>query len=434
MKFSKNVLPSIFINNISRGKPPKSNQKTKSFYVSREQKHQKEQQKNVAEQAKLVAVDKYASYNVIFKRGMDERSVRRMMFIMEGEDNFELRSLRSKMTEVIKKSSKNLQDDFYEKGVDGKLPENWEAFKVYVEEYCTEQSISSLKKYINESWAEYISRMYDWARLRNLSENDVIDKLRKEKIPQMLQTMCYMPNISLNTILERTKEFEKQSKRFSKKENRNLKNTKNENKDINYDDKKCFICKKSGHMSKDCRNRKTKCYKCGKNGHYSNECDGSVNNVLVEEYIDTRNIRIQNKNFMTIFDTGASDNMMCSGVLKQLKKINVLPTKKTYKCFDGSKNTTEGTAEIEFEYDGRVFKEQFNIVKNDKEENILLSNNFVKSLEKKIKAIPMECRIDTQGKGPVSWSRPIRSQKDKKDFDYLLTKLESKGIIEPSTS
>jgi hypothetical protein len=46
----------------------------------------------------------------------------------------------------------------------------------------------------------------------------------------------------------------------------------------------------------------------------------------------------------------------------------------------------------------------------------------------------MECVINSEGKSPVSWTRPLRNFKDKHDFEVLLKELEDRGIIEPSTS
>jgi hypothetical protein len=48
--------------------------------------------------------------------------------------------------------------------------------------------------------------------------------------------------------------------------------------------------------------------------------------------------------------------------------------------------------------------------------------------------MPIVCKINTQGKGPVSWSRPIKSFKDKQEFQKLLKEYEENDIIEPSKS
>ncbi|KCZ81850.1 hypothetical protein H312_00749 [Anncaliia algerae PRA339] len=75
----------------------------------------------------------------MFKRGMELRTIKRMLFIMEGEDGFEQRSLRSKMTEVIKNSSREIQDNFYDSGIENKLARDWDSFKKHIEEFCSEK-------------------------------------------------------------------------------------------------------------------------------------------------------------------------------------------------------------------------------------------------------------------------------------------------------
>ncbi|KCZ79675.1 hypothetical protein H312_02937, partial [Anncaliia algerae PRA339] len=97
--------------------------------------------------------------------------------------------------------------------------------------------------------------------------------------------------------------------------------------------------------------------------------------------------------------------------------------------FDGSTNNTEGVVEFEFKYNYKFYKEEFNFIKNDEEKNIIIENSLVKQIDSGIRELPMECRINTQGKDLISWSRPIRSQKDKKDFEMLLEKLEKDKIL-----
>ncbi|KCZ74377.1 hypothetical protein H311_04657 [Anncaliia algerae PRA109] len=58
------------------------------------------------------------------------------------------------MTEVMKVGSRELQEIFYERGIEGKLPKECESFKTFIVEYCTEQSLSSNKKFKDETWYE----------------------------------------------------------------------------------------------------------------------------------------------------------------------------------------------------------------------------------------------------------------------------------------
>jgi len=54
-------------------------------------------------------------------------------------------------------------------------------------------------------------------------------------------------------------------------------------------DKACFSCKQTGHVSKNCPNKKLTCLKCGKEGHLSNTCPkksagaGAATNNLIEQ-------------------------------------------------------------------------------------------------------------------------------------------------------
>lgn len=174
-----------------------------------------------------------------------------------------------------------------------------------------------------------------------------------------------------------------------------------------------------------------------KNGHYSNKCDEIIknNNVeIINSDIDERKIKIQNKDFIAVFDTGASESMICTGALKNLKNINLEKDIKTFSFFDGTTRKTIGTTELEFNYKGKKYNEIFNVVNNDRRDTILLSNSVVKEMNSNKKEIPIKCKINTQGKGPISWSRAIRSQKDKHDFDILVKNLEAEGVIEKSNS
>jgi hypothetical protein len=51
----------------------------------------------------------------LFARGVLEMKVRRELFILEGDDSFEMRTIRGKMTEVIKRSSESLRNIFMKK-------------------------------------------------------------------------------------------------------------------------------------------------------------------------------------------------------------------------------------------------------------------------------------------------------------------------------
>jgi hypothetical protein len=84
-----------------------------------------------------------------------------------GRDSFEMRTIRGKMTEVIKKSSEELKEHFCVNGVQNQLPDNWTYFKELVVDFCKGQSLNTMTKYKNESWLEFVCRLRDIAMLKN---------------------------------------------------------------------------------------------------------------------------------------------------------------------------------------------------------------------------------------------------------------------------
>lgn len=88
---------------------------------------------------------------------------------------------------------------------------------------------------------------------------------------------------------------------------------------------------------------------------------------------------------------------------------------------------------LEIEYKQKKITENINIVENNFDEEILLSNSLSKKLRSD-KLLPLECTINTKDHPPISWSRSIRTLQDKRDFEKLVQDLEKKGIIEESNS
>ena len=431
----------------SMNKPKSSNPGKRNPDDENRRKHQSLQQKSFAnEKAKTVVIEKDVSQNILFKRGMNEREVKKELFLLEGEEGFEEKSLRGKMTVVIKKSCKELSEKFYDLGVEERLPVSWTTFKEFVVSYCTEQGIDSVRKFGEETWSKYLLRLREWARMRNIPDESIFKKMRSENLPQPLQVVFYSVGLSFETAVNRIEEWElfNSQRGFASKKTSSVKNDEfisniKEKRPI-----KCFKCGEMGHYKSECRVKdmsSIRCFKCQKLGHYSNHCkDTNINNNVelnVRSDIDERKVKIQNKIFKAVFDTGASESMICSGVLKKLKNFKLNEEKREYFLFNGKSDKTMGNVDLVFIYKGKEYEENFNVVNDDSRINILLCNRIVKEIEGKSlnnKIIPGECSIDTQGAGPVSWSRPIRNHKDLTDFRVLIRELEEKGIIEPSTS
>jgi hypothetical protein len=245
-----------------------------------------------------------------FVRNMEEKSVKRELFLLEFEEGFEQKRLKGKMSDVISRSCTELKERFYEIGMENGLPSTWEEFKVMIIEFCTGISIFMLKKYGDMTWYDYCVRLKEMAKVRCLPDEEVFRKLRKEKLPQMLQVIVYSYGISIDEMLVRVKEFESNGCRneyYEKKKNYEFKNS-------SRDDKKCYICGKFGHLKYECKMKSIEniqCFKCHKHGHFANNCPerkNNNNNVSFKKSnsIYERMIILEGVPFIAVFDTGAS--------------------------------------------------------------------------------------------------------------------------------
>jgi hypothetical protein len=139
---------------------------------------------------------------------MSERSVRKEIFLIEGIFGFYELPLRNKMNETILRSSVELQDFFYELGIENDLPNTWEEFKTLIVEFCTEESLTSVEKYKDESWSKYFCRLKDFAKIHKISEERIFKKLRGESLPSQLQSIFYSVGITFDIAFQRAKEYE----------------------------------------------------------------------------------------------------------------------------------------------------------------------------------------------------------------------------------
>ncbi|KAF9760725.1 hypothetical protein NGRA_3044 [Nosema granulosis] len=124
-------------------------------------------------------------------------------------------------------------------------------------EICTEQALESLHRYSDESWSNYITRLKDKATNNKLSEEEVFKKLRREEAPEILRTFFYAFKISLDTLIERVKEFELNAREIQERKIGNRIN----------------MARKSSHTRDKAQ---IVCFTCNEKGHYSYECPKKV--------------------------------------------------------------------------------------------------------------------------------------------------------------
>ena len=175
-----------------------------------------------------------------------------------------------------------------------------EEFKSDVKDWCTGESIDSLKRYIDEKWSSYIKRLKEWSKYRGIDDNHILDKLRKEKTPNDLMMIFLTITTDVDDLIARVVYWENHAR------------TQNHI----YGGRRIKPRDTTSKYTKRLEKRNITCFKCQKQSHYANECRGqkdetSINILMnVVTGVDSRKIMLNNQTCMAIFDTCASHNFI----------------------------------------------------------------------------------------------------------------------------
>ncbi|KAF9760571.1 hypothetical protein NGRA_3119 [Nosema granulosis] len=102
---------------------------------------------------------------------------------------------------------------------------------------------------MNEPWSNYITRLKDKAMDNKLKEEEVFKKLRREESPEILRTFFYAFGISLDTLIERSKEFELNAREIQEKKSVNGISTSRKSGQARYKALiDCFTCNEMGTL------------------------------------------------------------------------------------------------------------------------------------------------------------------------------------------
>lgn len=118
------------------------------------------------------------SQTLRFKKNMTEKQVRVNLFITEGEDlNFQARPIRAQIQGIVRTADKEVVEWIYDCVAANELPETWEEFRKRVIEFCTGKELKSVRKFTDEPWSSYISRLLETAKENQYSTRQVYQNL-----------------------------------------------------------------------------------------------------------------------------------------------------------------------------------------------------------------------------------------------------------------
>ncbi|KAF9743549.1 hypothetical protein NGRA_3591, partial [Nosema granulosis] len=193
----------------------------------------------------------------------------------------------------------------------------------------------------------------------------------RERAPETFRQLFYSFGVTLDSVIERINEFETNAKERNEKYQR----------DERYDNRRI--------IQKD--TSKVVCFTCNRRGHYSTDCtekdiSGPLNSLNKDNSsysLDIEKIKINNLYFNAVFDSGACESVITSKMLKRLGNVRCSPTRKEFRFIDGSVVVVNYLVDLWVEYDDKKMMVTFNVVNNEKDETILLSNTCAKTLRSK---------------------------------------------------
>lgn len=80
-------------------------------------------------------------HELLFKKNMDQKEVKVALFLVEGEIGFSGLNIRKQMTAAIKSENPVIQEWFYQLGIEGRVPANWDDFKQQIVEVYSGKAI-----------------------------------------------------------------------------------------------------------------------------------------------------------------------------------------------------------------------------------------------------------------------------------------------------
>lgn len=115
--------------------------------------------------------------------------------------------LKTKITRIFWLGNDEFKMYFYLKEMRNPLLSDWKTFKEEIVSFCTDNNLESILKYKEGSWYRYLVRLKDQEFIWNATDREILDKLKKEFVPKIIQSLFYTLDNNLKKLINIVKEM-----------------------------------------------------------------------------------------------------------------------------------------------------------------------------------------------------------------------------------
>lgn len=106
----------------------------------------------------------------------------------------------------------------------------------------------------------------------------------------------------------------------------------------------------------------------------------NIEYAIEKQHIDRRKITINKKHYYVIFDTGASDSFVCSGILPHLGNLEIKACNSSFRLINSTCLTITRYIIVQIQYENRNYDVKFYIIENLNSKEITIGNNMLKNM------------------------------------------------------
>ncbi|KAG0439626.1 hypothetical protein DMUE_2306 [Dictyocoela muelleri] len=113
------------------------------------------------------------------------------IFILSQSKGFEELSHNHKFLMIVEQADASIQKWYYKKVSKNNIPNSLDTFVLELKTFIPGKTFEEMFRYSEESWSEYLQRLKIYCDSVDLTDDDIIAKLRRSRAPKVLECIFF---------------------------------------------------------------------------------------------------------------------------------------------------------------------------------------------------------------------------------------------------